>query len=78
MFGHSAPAAEPSCAAILADVLSLVLLSLLSLPASPVLQMKLCPSRGSLRTKTHRNVRVLPCAVAVGGGGERRFIKHEA
>ena len=37
--GHSAPAAEPSCAAILAGVLSLVLLTL---PASPVLQMKLC------------------------------------
>ena len=55
--GHSAPAAEPSCSAILAGALSLVLLSLLSLPASPVLQMKLCPWRGSLPTKTTGNVR---------------------
>ena len=50
--GHSAPAAEPSCSAMLAGALSLVLLSLLSLPASPALQMKLCPWRGSLPTKT--------------------------
>ena len=63
--GHSAPAAEPSCSAILAGALSLVLLSLLSLPASPVLQMKLCPWRGSLPTKTTKNVRVMPCALAV-------------
>ena len=54
--GHSAPAAEPSCSAILAGVLSLVLLSLLSLPASPVLQMKLCPWRIAMQSRDGKRV----------------------
>ena len=50
-------AVEPSCAAIVAGVLSLVLsLVLLTLPASPVLQMKLCAWRMAMQLRDGKRV----------------------
>ena len=60
--GHSVPAAEPTVQHILAGVLSLVLLTL---PASPVLQMELCPWRIAMQLRDGKRVGDL-CRASVG------------
>ena len=71
---------EPRCAAIVAGVLSLVLsLVLLTLPASPVLQMKLCAWRMAMQLRDGKRVAncesgALRRVVSYAGAGDSEVI----